>query len=75
MCGIFGWWGKENRKKLNVIANKLKHRGPDGEGYYHDDQVGLGMTRLAILDKQRGNQPVSSSDSSVIAICNGEIYN
>ena len=51
------------------------HRGPDGDGFYIDDEVGLGHLRLAIIDRQGGAQPMKSLDSKVIIAFNGEVYN
>ena len=52
----------------------LKHRGPDGHGFYHDDYLSLGHTRLAIVDlSQQATQPMDVG--SHIIIFNGEIYN
>ena len=75
MCGIFGWWGNEEKQQLETMANQLRHRGPDGEGYFHNASVGIGMTRLAIIDDVGGSQPMNSQDGMVTVVCNGEIYN
>lgn len=75
MCGVFGWWGKEQRQQLFTMANQLRHRGPDGDGYFHNTKVGMGMTRLAIIDDVGGSQPMTSQDGMVTVVCNGEIYN
>lgn len=75
MCAIFGWFGSGDEEGLRKVADELKHRGPDGEGFYHSDKVAMGMTRLAILDQQGGAQPFYSEDQSVVVVCNGEIYN
>jgi asparagine synthase (glutamine-hydrolysing) len=53
----------------------MQHRGPDGEGLYVGPGVGLGMRRLAVLDLQTGDQPVSNRAATVHAVFNGEIYN
>ncbi len=74
MCGIAG--GHQlSLEQLGQMLRVLRHRGPDGEGIHHSAQVSLGMTRLAILDLNGGQQPFSSSDQRLHAICNGEIYN
>jgi asparagine synthase (glutamine-hydrolysing) len=58
------------------MANAVTHRGPDDEGQYIDENVGLGHRRLSIIDlSPRGRQPISNEDSSVWIIYNGEIYN
>lgn len=53
----------------------LEHRGPDEQGYWHDEHAALGIARLSIIDVAGGHQPVHSADGSVTAVCNGEIYN
>jgi asparagine synthase (glutamine-hydrolysing) len=53
----------------------LWHRGPDGEGYYLDEDVGLAMRRLAIIDVAGGNQPIFNENRTVCVLLNGEIYN
>jgi asparagine synthase (glutamine-hydrolysing) len=56
--------------------NKLiTRRGPDDEGYYWGDRVGLAMRRLAIIDVKAGRQPVHNEDKSIWVVFNGEIYN
>ena len=51
------------------------HRGPDSEGYYLKDGVGLAISRLAIIDVAGGRQPISNEDGSIVMVFNGEIYN
>ncbi len=51
------------------------HRGPDSEGVYSGPGIGLGIRRLAIIDVQGGDQPISNEDDSVWIVLNGEIYN
>src|SRR5680860_688709 len=76
MCGIAGYYGLEKNKVLLSKMNAVQsHRGPDGEGYYIDDKVGLAHRRLSIIDKELGAQPMKSQDGSIIVIFNGEIYN
>jgi asparagine synthase (glutamine-hydrolysing) len=53
----------------------MVHRGPDDEGVYLGDGVGLGMRRLSIIDVDTGQQPVSNEDRTVWVVFNGEIYN
>ena len=47
------------------MCNSLIHRGPDSEGYYIDDQVGLGVRRLRIIDLKTGDQPIHNEDGTV----------
>ena len=80
MCGIAGVY---NLNKAPISLNLLKemaqiieHRGPDGEGFYLNDEIGLAHRRLAILDTTaRGVQPMTSKDSVWVVIFNGCIYN
>jgi asparagine synthase (glutamine-hydrolysing) len=57
------------------MTDTIAHRGPDGEGFYDDDQVHLGNRRLAIQDVPGGSQPMANEDGSVVVVYNGEIYN
>ena len=80
MCGITGFSLKDssiNRKKIIQLMNdKLSHRGPDGEGYYNDDFINFGHKRLAIIDlNERSNQPFVDSTKEFVIVFNGEIYN
>ena len=61
---------------LQILANGLKHRGPDGVGYFLCENVGLIHRRLSIIDvSEKANQPLYNEDKSLVLICNGEIYN
>jgi asparagine synthase (glutamine-hydrolysing) len=77
MCGITGVAGslRTDRHTLHQMNDALHHRGPDGDGFYWDDHVGLAMRRLAIIDVEGGNQPIFNEDHSVCVVFNGEIYN
>jgi len=57
------------------MTRALSHRGPDGEGYYEDGNIGLGHRRLAIIDLNTGKQPMYSTNGDVVVVFNGEIYN
>jgi len=58
------------------MNNLLKHRGPDGEGVWNDENIAIGHTRLSILDLTKsGYQPMISNDSNYVISFNGEIYN
>jgi asparagine synthase (glutamine-hydrolysing) len=80
MCGILGIYNL-NRKpvsmsSLKLMADKMKHRGPDGEGFYVNEGIGLAHKRLAILDvSSRGAQPMTSKNQEWIVVFNGCIYN
>jgi asparagine synthase (glutamine-hydrolysing) len=82
MCGIAGWINLENKASqsggkavLHAMCERMKHRGPDSEGLWLENQVALGMRRLSIIDLQTGEQPVYSEDKSVVVVMNGELYN
>lgn len=75
MCGIngFSWPDQELVKKMN---NKVKHRGPDGDSFFTDENISLGHTRLAILDlSEKAKQPMVGHSGRFIIVFNGEIYN
>lgn len=75
MCGIAGYIGKGNQQLLGKMLGTLRHRGPDGEGTWYDDRVGLGHRRLSIIDLAGGHQPMTNEDETVWIVFNGEIYN
>src|SRR5712691_5003130 len=75
MCGIAGYVGHGGAETLAAMLPRLKHRGPDCEGVHVEPGVGLGMTRLAIIDLEGGAQPMTNEDESVWLVYNGEIYN
>lgn len=60
---------------LQRMNDQLVHRGPDGEGSFWSEDVGLAMRRLAIIDLSTGDQPIFNEDRSVSVVYNGEIYN
>lgn len=72
MCGIAG--GTIAVEHIRAMAKRLEHRGPDAQGFYHDEQVTLAHNRLAIIDlEKRANQPMIDGD--YVIVYNGEIYN
>src|SRR2546425_846759 len=75
MCGIAGYVGVAPRELLPSMLRVLKHRGPDDEGLHVEPEVGLGSTRLAIIDLDTGHQPIANADESAWVVFNGEIYN
>jgi len=60
---------------LRRMADALRHRGPDGEGFHLESGVSLGHRRLAIVDLAGGHQPMASPAGDVILVFNGEIFN
>lgn len=77
MCGICGKIsGKRvELEELQQMASAIAHRGPDDEGFYMNDGVGLGHRRLSIIDLSSGKQPIANEDRTVWIVFNGEIYN
>src|SRR4030081_404694 len=80
MCGIAGIVGatRENNITEGLVremCDRIIHRGPDDEGIFVEDGVGLGMRRLSIIDLSGGHQPVFNEDRSAWIVFNGEIYN
>ncbi len=77
MCGICGIVGLgASEPALNAMVRRLAHRGPDHSEIWIGDGVGLGHTRLAIVDlSPAGNQPMKSESGDVVLVANGEIYN
>jgi asparagine synthase (glutamine-hydrolysing) len=80
MCGIAGIVSRHPIEPvdLNAVAamtDRLRHRGPDGEGHFKDNHVALSMRRLSIIDLAGGWQPLYNEDRSLAIVANGEIYN
>jgi len=76
ICGVIHLDGKPvTERLLEAMNNTIAHRGPSGAGYFVDDNVGLGMRRLSIIDVAGSDQPLYNEDESIALIFNGEIYN
>lgn len=82
MCGITGYISESgNAERLKMMANAIKHRGPDADGFYNEEIypgrfLGLAHRRLSILDlSEAANQPFISADGRYIIVYNGEVYN
>lgn len=75
MCGIAGIISANKSEAVIKMTNILTHRGPDEDGFYHDDVISMGQRRLSIIDLAGGRQPISNEDETLFLICNGEIYN
>jgi asparagine synthase (glutamine-hydrolysing) len=81
MCGINGIaFSSRSRRQVDAETLKsmrdvIRHRGPDDEGIYIDENVGLGHRRLSIVDVAAGHQPMTNEDGSLYIIYNGEVYN
>src|ERR1700680_5044809 len=80
MCGIAGMVqthpdGAVNVATIHRMCEAIIHRGPDDEGIFVKNGVGLGMRRLSIIDLAGGHQPIFNEDKSISIVFNGEIYN
>ncbi|HKZ73103.1 MAG TPA: hypothetical protein VJ011_03510, partial [Steroidobacteraceae bacterium] len=80
MCGIAGLFNLReaapiDRELLVRMTDRIRHRGPDDDGFHVEPGVGLGHRRLSIIDLSGGHQPIGNEDGSVVVVFNGEIYN
>jgi asparagine synthase (glutamine-hydrolysing) len=80
MCGICGIFHPERDQHASTSAlaamnNRIVHRGPDDEGFFVEENVGLAMRRLSIIDVKTGQQPIANETRDVWIVYNGEIYN
>lgn len=80
MSGIAGVFNYKNNlpvslEILKIMSNKMFHRGPDDEGFYLKENIGLAFRRLSIIDLYTGNQPIHNENKAVWVVFNGEIYN
>ena len=78
MCGIVGLINTKNsidKATLKTMMQAIAHRGPDDEGTFVDNSIGLGHKRLSIIDPKNGHQPMCNEDGSVWIVFNGAVYN
>jgi asparagine synthase (glutamine-hydrolysing) len=80
MCGICGIIHFDNKPVQEAPIRKMmaimKHRGPDDDGVFLENNIGLGFVRLSIIDlSAAGHQPMFSNDKRYVMVFNGEIYN
>ena len=78
MCGFVGFTNKINDASivLGKMMDRIKHRGPDSDRKYVDEQIAMGFRRLSIIDlSDQGSQPIFNEDKSLVLTFNGEIYN
>jgi asparagine synthase (glutamine-hydrolysing) len=79
MCGIAGIVRRNptgvSVETLGKMAAAIRHRGPDGYGFYSGQRVGLAHVRLSIVDLDGGAQPLTNEDGQIVVTYNGEIYN
>jgi len=80
MCGITGVLNLQEKAPVSQemllrMLSAIRHRGPDGFGIYRDAWIGMGNTRLSIIDLSGGDQPIGNEDGSLWIVFNGEIFN
>ena len=81
MCGIAGLAGaalvasQGGEGAVRGMCDRIRHRGPDDDGYFTATDVALGMRRLSIIDVAGGKQPIANERGDVTIVFNGEIYN
>ncbi len=80
MCGICGIFHSDRtnqvrRETLADMNRRIVHRGPDDEGFYVEENVGLAMRRLSIIDIRTGQQPITNEEENLWIVYNGELYN
>jgi asparagine synthase (glutamine-hydrolysing) len=80
MCGICGIYSPEgvaatDERIVRRMMQLLKHRGPDGDGFWSNSGAVLGHRRLAIIDLATGDQPLFNETGDIGVVLNGEIYN
>lgn len=79
MCGINGCIDKTEQrdlaKTLEEMNQQIWHRGPDDAGVWIENNLGMGMQRLSIIDIMTGHQPMHNPSNNTTIVFNGEIYN
>jgi asparagine synthase (glutamine-hydrolysing) len=80
MCGIAGIINIYSEKEIPLNGLRrmtaiMRHRGPDGFGFYRDARAGLGHARLSIIDLEGGGQPLTNETGTLWITFNGEIFN
>ena len=79
MCGLCGFVvtdrERDNASIVRRMADQIRHRGPDDDGYFINDAVALGFRRLSIIDLATGHQPMTRRAGDLTIVFNGEIYN
>ena len=79
MCGFVGCMHNDTNINLDETCRKMNavisHRGPDDEGYFHDEHINFGFRRLSIIGVETGHQPLSYENDRYWIVFNGEVYN
>ena len=79
MCGLTGVIHFDQKRIIDPLGLKkttdiISYRGPDGDGFYMDGNIGLGHRRLSIIDLSNGIQLMYSLDKEIVILFNGKIY-
>ena len=78
MCGYVGFldgtMDYSPEEVVRAMADCIVHRGPDSDGYFCENHVGMGFRRLSIIDLNSGDQPIYNEDKNLVITFNGEIY-
>ncbi|AVK99720.1 asparagine synthase (glutamine-hydrolyzing) [Pediococcus inopinatus] len=77
MCGFVGYLNQTDvdTDVIKSMADRIKHRGPDDEAYFQNEDASLGFRRLSIIDLAHGKQPMLNATKTKVLTFNGEIYN
>jgi len=77
ICGAYNYGSMEPVRAESILAmnDLLRHRGPDGQGFFNAGNFAMAMSRLSIIDLATGRQPIHNEDKSIWVVFNGEIYN
>ncbi|MHB1190927.1 MAG: asparagine synthase B [Armatimonadota bacterium] len=75
MCGIAGMYGDGSNAALDLMLERLRHRGPDDSGVYRTEEASFAHARLSIIDVAAGKQPILNENDNLCIVFNGEIYN
>ncbi len=75
MCGICGWFGKNDLSLLRRMLHVIKHRGPDDFRVYRVGEHSMGAARLEIESGSESSQPSLDEEAGIAVLLNGEIYN
>ena len=83
MCGIAGMFDRSGKQtvtegELRQMLALLRHRGPDGDGYWlhPDGHAGFAHRRLSIIDlSSQGRQPMANPANDLFVVFNGEVFN
>ena len=77
MCGVAGIICKkahQHELRVKEMIEAIKHRGPDGRGFFCFEECAMGHSRLSIIDINTGQQPMLTDDKKIGIVFNGEIY-